>query len=158
MGRSTELWPSAYLSARSLVWYGVGGTAEVTGGIGGTPGIGVIVGCCTTVMAPVTGSLDEDHEGQRLRERSSLNAGLPALLGRMNTTRLVQRHRRDVRAEVRPRTARGEIALDIRQIERGDRRAAGSHVGADRAQRLRSGKVADDRHDQVLALEILRGT
>ena len=49
-----------------------------------------------------------------------------------------------------------QILLDVRQVERGDDRAAVADVGPDRAQCLRPAEVADDRHEQVLRLQFLQ--
>ena len=50
---------------------------------------------------------------------------------------------------------RCRYCLDIRDIERCHGCASLFQERADRAQRLRSREVADDRHDQVLALQRL---
>src|SRR5512138_1410486 len=64
--------------------------------------------------------------------------------------RHLERQRRDVAAEVAPDLILIEVLLDVRQIERGDRRALHAHVVAYRSNGFRPREVADDGHEQVL--------
>ena len=64
--------------------------------------------------------------------------------------------RGDVGAEVAPDAVLRQVLLDVRQVERRHGRAVILQVLADGAQRLRPGEIADERHEQVLLLEILQ--
>ena len=75
---------------------------------------------------------------------------------RMNVLDVVERQRGDVTREVVEEVVLEEILLDVRDVERGDRRAPLADVAADGAQRLRAGEVADDRDDEVALLQALQ--
>ena len=75
--------------------------------------------------------------------------------GANERTGFVDRQRGHVRAEGLPGAVLAQILLDIRHVERRDRRAAFSGEVADGAKGLWTGEVADDRHQGIPALEIL---
>src|ERR1019366_1069551 len=69
--------------------------------------------------------------------------------------RLVERQRRDVRAEIAPQALLVQILLDVGEIERRDGGAFVFQVLPHRADRFRAREIADDGHEEILRLEIL---
>src|SRR6185436_2979157 len=76
--------------------------------------------------------------------QSAARAGPAAAHRTDERARRLERQRRDVAAEVAPDAVLIEVLLDVRQVERRDRRALRLDVLAHRANRLRAGEVADD--------------
>ena len=80
-----------------------------------------------------------------------------AAAGRPNERALlIERHGRDVRAEVAPDPVLVEVLLHVRQVHRGHRRAVIAHVLAHGPQGLRPREIADDGHEHVALLEVLQ--
>ena len=70
--------------------------------------------------------------------------------------RFVERQRGDVVAEVAPQAVLHQILLDIRQVKRRHDTAFFLQVLSDRADCLGPREVADDRHEQILRLQIFQ--
>src|ERR1043165_9599445 len=85
--------------------------------------------------------------------QSPARSAAPAADRTNERARSLERQRRDVAAEVAPDPILIQILLDVRQVKRRHGRALRPDVIADRANRLRTGEVADNRHEQVFRLD-----
>src|SRR6185312_10711825 len=104
-----------------------------------------------------TGSavLDVSHHVAEFGIQSAARTRSAAAHRTDERARRLERQRRDVAAEVAPDPILIEILLDVRQVERRHGRALRLEVLADRANRLRTREVADDRDEEVFRLEPL---
>jgi hypothetical protein len=98
--------------------------------------------------------IEQLHRVQVRRDDAGRIAEAHVEIGADERAVVVQRHRRHIVVVLLPGVALKEILFDVRRIEIVDRRAVLAQIAADRAHRFLPSEVADDGHEQVVALEV----